>query len=288
MAKIVVSPERVHLVFFDAGRIAELSADVADRVGLASDIEVRIEVDERVPLGRVRVMSLDPITIAVEGGAFEDAKHHLDICQELGGSNDAIDLERMLLLVQQGDLSGLDRSLKQRADQDSAETPLILEALAQGYLRTYDLRAALDCIRRLLERQPRHVQALLWHAQAMEHLNRRDEAAADYRQALQIDPDEKWARLSLGDVLLQRHQPREALQRQIHVALDGVDRGDHFEAEIPQHRGNVLRVVSGVRQRDVRGFVIGVADHQGNAPFRPRVGARRNHDDCAHDRSSYP
>ena len=148
---------------------------------------------------------------ARRGGAFEDAEHHLDICQELGGTNDALVLERTLLRVQQGDLTDLDKSLKRRAEQDSADAQLILEALAQGYLRTYDLRAALDCIRRLLERRPHHVQALLWHAQAMEHLNRQDEAAADYQQALEINPDERWARLCLADILLQRHQPREAL-----------------------------------------------------------------------------
>jgi hypothetical protein len=74
MAKIIVSPERFALVVFDAGRIAELAGDVADRIGLPDDLEVRIEVDERVPLGRVKVTSLEPITISVEGGAFEDAK----------------------------------------------------------------------------------------------------------------------------------------------------------------------------------------------------------------------
>ena len=74
MAKIVVTPEQFHLVFFDSGRISELTAEVADRIGLAEDLEIRVEVDERMPLGRVKVTSLDPITIAVEGGAFEDAK----------------------------------------------------------------------------------------------------------------------------------------------------------------------------------------------------------------------
>src|SRR3979411_658478 len=74
MAKIVVSPERFSLVFFDAERIAELAGMVADRLGLAGDVEIRIDVDERVPLGRVKVVSVDPITLAVEGGAFEDAK----------------------------------------------------------------------------------------------------------------------------------------------------------------------------------------------------------------------
>jgi hypothetical protein len=74
MAKIVVSPERFSLVFFDAERIAELAGQVADKIGLADDLELRIEVDERIPLGRTKISSLDPVTLSVEGGAFEDAK----------------------------------------------------------------------------------------------------------------------------------------------------------------------------------------------------------------------
>jgi len=74
MAEVAVTPSEFHLVFFDAGRIAAIAGDVADRVGLRPDAEVRIDVDERVRMGRVTVTSLDPITVAVEGGAFEDAR----------------------------------------------------------------------------------------------------------------------------------------------------------------------------------------------------------------------
>jgi hypothetical protein len=74
MAKVVVTPDEFHLAFYDAGRIAELAGAVADRIGFRADLEVLIEVDERLPLGRVKVTSLDPITLSVEGGAFEDAK----------------------------------------------------------------------------------------------------------------------------------------------------------------------------------------------------------------------
>ena len=74
MAKIIVTPEQFSLVFFDAGRIAELTGRVADRIGFPDDLEIRVDVDERIPLGRVKITSLDPITVGVEGGAFEDAK----------------------------------------------------------------------------------------------------------------------------------------------------------------------------------------------------------------------
>jgi hypothetical protein len=73
VAKVIVTPQEFTLVFFDAGRITELAAEVADQVGLPADAELRIEVEEAEPLGRTSV-TLDPINVSVEGGAFEDAK----------------------------------------------------------------------------------------------------------------------------------------------------------------------------------------------------------------------
>ena len=73
MGRVVVTPESFTLVQFDAARIAELVNEVADRVGLA-DVDIRVEVDEGVPLGRSVLASLDPITLSVQGGAFENAK----------------------------------------------------------------------------------------------------------------------------------------------------------------------------------------------------------------------
>ena len=74
MAKVVVTPETFNMVKFDNARIVELASEVADKVGIGADTEIRIEIDEEVPLGRTRLVSLDPITLTVEGGAFEDAK----------------------------------------------------------------------------------------------------------------------------------------------------------------------------------------------------------------------
>src|SRR3954447_14286131 len=79
MSTVTVSPEEFHLVQYDAGEIASIVSELADRVGLG-DRTIEIEVDEKTPLGSSAVVSLDPITITVESGAFEDAKHlrHLD------------------------------------------------------------------------------------------------------------------------------------------------------------------------------------------------------------------
>ena len=79
MARVTVSPEEFHLVEYDAAEIASIVSELADKVGLG-DRAIHIEVDEKTPLGSSAVVSLDPITITVESGGFEDAKHlrHMD------------------------------------------------------------------------------------------------------------------------------------------------------------------------------------------------------------------
>jgi hypothetical protein len=72
--RITVVPQEFTLVNFDAARIAELAAEVAATVGIPDGTEVRVEVDEQSPLGKTDVLGVDPVTVAVESGAFEDAK----------------------------------------------------------------------------------------------------------------------------------------------------------------------------------------------------------------------
>ena len=72
--QITVVPEEFTLVQFEATRIAEVAADVAGRIGFPDGTAVRIEIDEQSPLGSTELLAIDPVTLAVESGAFEDAK----------------------------------------------------------------------------------------------------------------------------------------------------------------------------------------------------------------------
>jgi hypothetical protein len=74
MARIDVSPESFSMVEFDTDEIRAIAERLADTVGFPADLEVRIEIDETVPTGRVRVPSVEPVVIEIEGGAFEDSK----------------------------------------------------------------------------------------------------------------------------------------------------------------------------------------------------------------------
>src|SRR5262249_19136694 len=64
---------------------------------------------------------------------YDEATHHLEACQRLGGVSAESALEWSLLRAQQGDLAD-EGLLLERIGQDRPETPMILEALVQGYL----------------------------------------------------------------------------------------------------------------------------------------------------------
>lgn len=70
MASVTVTPEEYRFVAFDAARIAAVAERLLAEIGL--DVDLRIEVDETTPLGRVGVASLDPLVITAESGGFED------------------------------------------------------------------------------------------------------------------------------------------------------------------------------------------------------------------------
>jgi hypothetical protein len=72
VADVRVTPETFHFVNFDGARIVELTSTLADRIGLAADTVIEIDIDESTPATRVRTESIDPIRIQVEGGALED------------------------------------------------------------------------------------------------------------------------------------------------------------------------------------------------------------------------
>ena len=86
---VKVTPEKFNLVFFEASAITDLVSKVVADIGLEGD--VTLEVDEASALTRAQVTSVDPVVLAVAGGAFEDPKRPrhlaesdvLDVCGRL-------------------------------------------------------------------------------------------------------------------------------------------------------------------------------------------------------------
>jgi hypothetical protein len=70
--RVTVEPATFTLVDFDAAELEALVEGLLDQ--LALDGPLTLEVDERTPLGRAVVTSLDPLVLEVESGALQDAR----------------------------------------------------------------------------------------------------------------------------------------------------------------------------------------------------------------------
>lgn len=71
---VTVTPETFTMVQFDAKAIAAVTRKLVREIGIPARTPVLVEVDERVPLGRCELASIDPLVLQIEGGALEDPK----------------------------------------------------------------------------------------------------------------------------------------------------------------------------------------------------------------------
>ena len=94
--KVTVDPPAFSIVHYDPQRIAAVVTDVAELVGLPADVRLEVAVDEQNPFGKtMTVVDGRSVTIAVEGGAFEDPQR----LRQFSEANARLVLGRLLFRV---------------------------------------------------------------------------------------------------------------------------------------------------------------------------------------------
>jgi predicted Zn-dependent protease len=166
---------------------------------------------------RSTAVHLEAARAARKAGAFDDTEHLLRRCRELGGADEAVDLEFLLVRVQRGDLAAVEPQLLARLRQDQPSNVLILEVLTVAYIQAYRLPNALECLKSWLEREPDRREAWLLRAYVYQRLHNPSEALASYRRAVDLDPDNDEARLEMAGLLAVENRGEEALAQFEHV-----------------------------------------------------------------------
>jgi predicted Zn-dependent protease len=156
--------------------------------------------------------------------SYDEAEGCLEKYQQGRGLDDAGGFERLLLSAE----GTLDSHVVSRChrfvQQDHPETPLILEALARGYLRQYRLNEARVCLEVWLKREPDNPQALALMGQFhLDYERAPDRAVTKYRRAVEIDPDHEDARLGLAITLLESRDFAGAVPHLERLAQDQPD-----------------------------------------------------------------
>ncbi len=148
---------------------------------------------------------------------LKEAERHLRICRELEGVTPANGLEASLLEAQNGRVHEVESALHNLVLQKHPEAPIILEALAKGYIRIYRINSAARSLSLLLEQNPNHGEALVLRSRLLAHSSRVVEALQDLRRAVELYPDNDAWQQELAELLLQQNLAEEALPHYQHL-----------------------------------------------------------------------
>lgn len=141
---------------------------------------------------------------------YPDAKRLLAEYERLGGSPEAVQLERDLILVQQGIIGEIDSRLRSAVEPDHPDVRFVLEALARGYMiaeRWADARQACELWRAV---EPDHPLPWLWGGVVAERMIQIEQAGEFYRRALELAPDDRDARVAFARVQVRQRKPADA------------------------------------------------------------------------------
>ncbi len=142
--------------------------------------------------------------------AYTQAQRFLDRRHAVRGSDDDFVLEQLLLWAEQGNPEAGGEFLPSRAREDPATAPLIWEALARGFVRSFRLDIAKKVTKQWLEAQPDNSEAHQLYGAVLELREQFGEAIESFRNALALDRDRDDVRLRLAVLLVQRGRGAEA------------------------------------------------------------------------------
>lgn len=146
-------------------------------------------------------------------GDIQEAVRQLQECQELQGDpSPESTFEWALVHAAAGDLETVEERLKERARQDPAVAPLVLEALIEGYSRMSRVVEALRAAEQWLALEPDNVRALYLRANIHRQVGSAQKCAPDYRRVVELDPSHHQARRRLALALVEIGRYEEALQ----------------------------------------------------------------------------
>jgi predicted Zn-dependent protease len=154
---------------------------------------------------------------ARRANALDAAEQYLNQYRQRHGSSEQLIFEEILQTAAKGEVERVSKHCRQLVEHNDPAAPLILEALAQGYLHFYRLDEGYAILQIWLQRCPQDTQALFLLAGIHMMLRHHPEAIALYQQILHIDPEHGVARRLLASVLIEdlRHDEAVPLLEQL-------------------------------------------------------------------------
>jgi tetratricopeptide (TPR) repeat protein len=134
---------------------------------------------------------------------FRGWRHHLMEAGQLQWPQEQIDFELQLYQAQTGNVWVVEQTLLEALKtRPASEMELILEALAEGYLKNHSLVKIQELTGPWIERSPEDWLPHLYRGHVQYVEGTRDKAIEEYRTVLKLNPDQGQAQLWLAGALM--------------------------------------------------------------------------------------
>jgi type IV pilus assembly protein PilF len=156
-------------------------------------------------------------------GRLKNMRDYLEEASSCGYARDRLQLEQWMGMAQIGDLQLSESPLYDamlESDEDSRE---ICEALASGYLRTWQVQKAMVIVDGWILDYPDDPQPHLVKGRYFAGRGAWDSAVAAFESGLQIAPARRDIRVALADALRHEHRFEDAIRHLEKCLQDGVD-----------------------------------------------------------------
>lgn len=154
-----------------------------------------------------------------QSGDFTAAESHLRASQAfLETTSDEVALEWALLQASSGNSREVEEFLQWRIEQDPGQSPIVWEALAEGYIRGYRIRDALSLLDHWLVFEPDNLRALELRGLAWQNGRAAFRGSQDFKRVIEKDPTRDATRWRLIHCLLDMGSYDEALPHLEHIA----------------------------------------------------------------------
>jgi predicted Zn-dependent protease len=147
---------------------------------------------------------------------FELVEEHLRMFQKSNKQTSAEQqLEQKLLEAQNGDLKNVEPSLKEYIYRKAPEETLVMEALADAYLRMQRVSDAESLVKKMLEDNPENVSALYLTGRVLAASRRESGAKEVFDRVLKLQPNHLGTHRELSALLLESDP--SAAMKHVHV-----------------------------------------------------------------------
>ncbi len=144
-------------------------------------------------------------------GEFESARKHLQRARIWGVSSGQVELEQWLTTAQSGAMSTAGPQLAALLGNDGFNQAEVVEAYVQGYVRMRDFQTATTLLQAWIQDFPDDPRPHAWLGLIFVEQRATEPAEKAFRRALEIDPQQPLAAISLGQLLAEAKQPDEAI-----------------------------------------------------------------------------